>query len=89
MFDEAKNSDWLLTEDWNRYDMKESVWKSPVTNEDALKFAQNLYTSALNPYFIFKKIVSIRNVNDIKFMVKAGKKVIAHFVDFKKSNDRS
>jgi radical SAM superfamily enzyme YgiQ (UPF0313 family) len=84
LFDEARNNGWLLTEDWNRYDMKESVWRSPVTNEDVLKFAQDLYTSALNPFFIFKKIVSIRNIDDIKFIFKAGKKVASHFMDFKK-----
>lgn len=89
MFEEAKKNGWLITEDWDRYDMKESVWKSPVGSDDVLKLTQGLYTSALNPAFIARKIISIRNTDDLKFMFRAGKKVIAHFIDFKKSNDRS
>jgi len=54
-----------------------------------LKLTQGLYTSALNPAFIARKIISIRNTDDLKFMFRAGKKVMAHFIDFKKSNDRS
>ncbi|MHB1644985.1 MAG: B12-binding domain-containing radical SAM protein [Candidatus Acididesulfobacter diazotrophicus] len=83
MFEEAKKNDWLLTEDWDRYDMKESVWKSPISNDDVLKFTQSLYTSALNPAFVIRKVFSIRNISDIKFLFKAGKKLMAHFTDFK------
>ena len=87
LFDEAKKEGWLLTEDWDRYDMKESVWKSPVGNDDVLKFTQGLYTSALNPSFIVKKILSIRNIDDIKFIFRAGKKVMGHFMDFDKKTE--
>lgn len=83
MFEEARQNGWLLTEDWDRYDMKESVWKSPVSNDDILKFTQSLYTSALNPAFVVRKVFSVRNISDIKFLFKAGKKLMAHFTDFK------
>lgn len=83
LFDEAKKSGWLLTEDWDRYDMKESVWKSPIDNNDVLRFTQGLYTSALNPAFIARKVIAMRNLDDLKFMFKAGKKVMAHLMDFK------
>ena len=84
LFDEAKKEGWLLTEDWDRYDMKESVWKSPVGNDDVLKFTQGLYTAALNPTFIAKKIISVRNIDDLRFLFRAGNKVAAHFMDFGK-----
>ena len=84
LFVEARKEGWLLTEDWDRYDMKESVWKSPVDNNDVLKFTQGLYSAALNPAFIARKVISIRNAADLKFMLRAGKKVAAHFMDFGK-----
>ena len=83
LFHEAKENDWLITEDWDDYDMKQSVWKSPVTNEDVLEFTRGLYKAALNPAFILRKMVSIRSIDDIRFLFRAGAKVFAHMADFK------
>ena len=82
MFEEARQNGWLLTEDWNRYDMKESVWKSPMDNKDVMQFTQGLYKAALNPIFIGRKILSIRGLDDLKFYLRAAKKVFAHITDF-------
>jgi len=83
LFKEAKENDWLITEDWDDYDMKQSVWKSPVSNEDVLEFTRGLYKAALNPTFILRKMVSIRSIDDIRFLFRAGAKVFAHMADFK------
>lgn len=84
MFKEAKEKGWLTTLDWDKYDMKQSVWKSPVNNEDVLKFTQGLYKAALNPIFIARKIISIRSIDDIKFLARAAKKLLGHLADFSK-----
>jgi radical SAM superfamily enzyme YgiQ (UPF0313 family) len=88
MFEEAKQNDWLVTENWDDYDMKQSVWKSPITNEDVLEFTQGLYRAALSPSFIARKVFSIRNIDDIKFLARATLKVFAHIADFKNNNDK-
>ena len=82
MFEEAKKNGWLLTEDWDRYDMRESVWKSPVTGEDVKKLTRGLYKAALNPRFIVRKLFSIRNIDDIRFLWMAGRKLMGHLTDF-------
>lgn len=87
MFDEAKKNDWLITEDWDDYDMKQSVWKSPVTNEDVLEFTRGLYKAALRPAFIMRKVHSIRSIDDLRFLVRAMRKVFAHMADFKVSSE--
>ncbi len=87
MFYEAREKGWLLTEDWDRYDMKESVWKSPVDNDDVLRYTQGLYKAALNPAYIFKKLISVQNINDIKFLFRAGKKFLGHIMDFRQKNE--
>ena len=84
MFKEAKERGWLTTLDWDKYDMKQSVWKSPVDNDDVLKFTQGLYKAALNPIFIARKIISIRSIDDIKFLARAAKKLLGHLADFSK-----
>ncbi|MBE9528143.1 MAG: B12-binding domain-containing radical SAM protein [Proteobacteria bacterium] len=83
MFDEARENGWLVTEDWDRYDMRESVWKSPVGTEEVRVLTQGLYKAALTPRFIARKLFSIRDIDDIKFLWKAGTKVLGHLSDFK------
>jgi len=83
MFEEARENGWLLTEDWDRYDMRESVWKSPVSNEDVMRYTQDLYKAALSPRFILRKIISIRKLDDLKFFIRAGMKLIGHLMDFR------
>ena len=89
LFEEARENDWLLTEDWDDYDMRRSVWKSPVSNDDVLQFTRDLYKAALTPAFIARKMKSIRSVDDIKYMVRAGAKVFAHISDFKGAKGKS
>ena len=72
-----------MTENWEDYDMKQSVWKSPVSNEDVLRFTQGLYKAALSPAFIARKLISIRSIDDFTFLARAGVKVFAHLADFK------
>jgi len=85
LFDEAKSNGWLLTEDWSRYDMRESVWKSPVTDEDVMKMVQDMYKTAMSPRFVFRKLMSVRSIDDLKFIARAGKKVLSHIYDFYKT----
>lgn len=85
LFTEARANGWLTTEDWDDYDMKRSVWKSPVDNADVLRFTQELYKAALSPAFILRKILSIRNVDDVRFLTRAGRKLLAHLTDFGRS----
>ncbi len=83
MFDEARREGWLLTEDWDDYDMKRSVWKSPVSSEDVMQFTQELYKAALSPRFILRKLASVRSLDDLAFLARAGRKVFAHIADFR------
>jgi anaerobic magnesium-protoporphyrin IX monomethyl ester cyclase len=84
MFKEAKENGWLLTEDWDRYDMRESVWKSEVGTEDVKLFSQELYKAALTPSFIFRKVIGIRSLDDFMFLFRTGLKVLGHLKDFAK-----
>lgn len=83
LFDMSVQKGWITTEDWDNYDMKQSVWKSPVNNEDVLEFTQGLYKAALSPTFVVRKALSIRNIDDIKFIARSGIKLLSHISDFK------
>ena len=84
LFYECKENGWLLTEDWERYDMRESVMKCGISNEQALDHVRDLYKAFMSPQYIARKMMSIRSVDDAKFLAVAGKKLVGHLVDFKK-----
>jgi len=82
LFDECLKNDFLKTQDCERFDMKESVIKTE-TDEDFIKSAvQNMYRNAFNLEFIFRRILSIRNIKDIIFFFKAIKFIFGHIIDF-------
>ena len=82
MFKEAKKNGWLLTEAWERYDMRESVWKSEVGSDEVKAFTQELYKAALHPKFVLRKLTKARSFDDFRFLVRAGMKVLGHLKDF-------
>ena len=84
LFDECKKKNQLRTLDWDRYDMQESVMKTPLTDADIKQFTQGLYKSFITPGFIFRTITSVRNFDDITFILRATKSVLGHLTDFRK-----
>jgi radical SAM superfamily enzyme YgiQ (UPF0313 family) len=85
LFQECKVNGWLNTEDWDRYDMKEPVMKVPMSDKEALNLVQEIYRIGLNPEFLFNRFLSIRDLEDIKYFTRVGKKLIGHILDFKNS----
>ncbi len=84
LFAEAKKEGWLTTLDWDEYDMRQSVWKSPISNDDVLQFKNELYKAALSPAFLIRKVLSIRSLDDIAFFYRAAGKLIGHLVNTRK-----
>ena len=82
LFHTAQQNGWLLTEDWERYDMRSTVWKSPISGMEVQKQAQDLYKLALSPKFLFRKTMSIRSFDDLKYFMRIGVKFAGHLFDF-------
>lgn len=80
----CKKNDLLNFNNYDRFDQREQVMKSKLTTEDVKELTQGLYKSFMTPKFIVKKIFNIRNLNDIKFLWRAGFKVWGHLTDFEK-----
>lgn len=82
LFEECKRNGWLLTEDWERYDMREVVVTSPISNEDIKELTQMFYKSFASPQYFMRRILSVRGIDDLRFLWRAGKKLIGHLTDF-------
>ncbi|MHB8480510.1 MAG: hypothetical protein ACYDA5_08890, partial [Vulcanimicrobiaceae bacterium] len=78
----AVNNDWLLTKDWDEYDMRRPILKSPLTPEDTLALTQDLYRSFISPQFLWNKLRAIRSLDDVKFIGRGVQYVWGHLLDF-------
>ena len=83
LYQECRDKNWLLTDDWADFDMKNPVMKTPFSGEDLMKLVQGMYSIAFDPLFLTRKIISIRDWSDVQFFLRAGKKVFGHIRDFK------
>lgn len=86
LFAECQRKDWLKTLDWDRYDMREPIMKSPISDKEIMKLTQKIYTSFLTPKYLLKKLFSIRSTDDINYYIlRGGKYIWGHLKDFAKS----
>ncbi len=82
LYRECRENNWLLTEDWPDYDMKRPVMKTPFPEEELMKLVRGMYSIAYDPVFLARKVLSIRDWSDIRYFLRAGKKVFGHLRDF-------
>lgn len=82
LFRRCKENGWLLTEDWDDFDMRKPIMKSPISHDQILSLTQGIYRSAMTPEFILRELMSIRNVDDIKYYWRAGRQFFGHLFDF-------
>lgn len=84
----CKENNLLRFNDYSRFDQREQIMKSPLTTEDVQELVQGLYKSFITPKFILKKIISVRTMDDVKFIWRAGWKVIGHLTDFSSKKNK-
>ena len=80
-------NDLLLTKDYAHYDQREMVMKSQISSQEAKTLVQGLYKAFASPQFIWRKLVSIRNLDDIKYIFMAGWKWLGKMIDFSKKKE--
>ena len=82
LYEECKENGWLLTENYEDFDQRMPVMKTPVGSERIKEAVQAVYKVAFNPEFIWHRIAGIRSVDDVKFIFRAAGKVFGHLADF-------
>jgi len=85
LFAECDKKSWLKTKDWDRYDMREPIMKSPIPDKELLGLTQKIYTSFLTPKYLFRKLASFRSIDDVNYYVVRGSRYLwGHLKDFAK-----
>lgn len=89
LFEECRSENLLTTLQWSEYDMKKPVMKIKFSQDKLMQLIQQMYAVSYHPKFLLKKIITLRDFDDILYFAKAGKKVFGHLRDFAYSKIRS
>lgn len=82
LFKECDEKGWLRTKDWDRYDMREPIMQTSMSDEEIFRLTRGIYKSFLTPRFLLRKLRGIRSWRDVVFYVRAGARVLGHLFDF-------
>ncbi len=88
LYKECKENGWLLTENYEDFDQRMPVMKTPMGSEKIKEAVQSVYKVAFNPEFLFRRVIGIRSWEDIKFFGRAAKQVMGHLTDFGKNKEQ-
>jgi anaerobic magnesium-protoporphyrin IX monomethyl ester cyclase len=83
LYKEADRNDWLLSRDWDDYDMRQPILKSALSRQETMALTQELYRSFLSPQFIWNKLAGIRSWEDLAFIGRSAQYVWGHLTDFR------
>ena len=84
LFRELKANDGLHTLDWDEYDMRRAITKTPLASEAEIKCAiQSVYRGFLQPRALWHRLTSTRTLFDFGFYYRGVRSLIGHLLDFK------
>ena len=55
----------------------------PFEEDKIMNLVQGMYKVSYQPEFILRKLFSLRDADDLRYWLRAGKKVFGHIIDFK------
>lgn len=84
IFKELKAADQLNTLDWDEYDMRRAITKTPYASESEIKCAiQSVYRGFLQPRALLRRFTSARSLFDFGFYYRGFRSLIGHLIDFR------
>ncbi|MEI6632131.1 MAG: B12-binding domain-containing radical SAM protein, partial [bacterium] len=89
LFKECQERGLLNTLDWDAYDMKQPVMRTSIPDEKVMGLVKSMYSVSFQPEFIFRKLLSVKDIYDLKYYLRALKKVSGHILDFRHKEEGS
>jgi len=84
LFDYCKKNKLLTTTNWDHYDMRQPVMKTNIPEIELLGAVRELYSkSILNPKFILKTILMLKNWDGVKYVAFQGFKFFGKLWEFR------
>ncbi len=88
LYKQCKDNGWLLTDDYDKFDMRQAVMKTPFPVKKIYELEQDLYSAFMTPQYIGRKILGIRSLHDFKYLFYMGWKLIGHLLDFDPNQEK-
>lgn len=82
LFQQCKENGWLLTENWEDYDMRRPVMKTPMKMTDIMEIIEKFYGAAYSPEFVARRVMKIKTREDLKYLFFGLKKVRGYRKNF-------
>ena len=84
LFNELKEKGGLTTLDWDEYDMRRQIIKTPLVPEPEIKAAiREVYKGFLQPSALLHRFATTRNLFDFGFYWRGIKSLAGHLADFR------
>ena len=84
LFKELAAADGLTTLDWDEYDMRRAITKTPLVTEDEIKCAiREVYRGFLQPAALWRRLTSTRTLFDFSFYYRGIRSLLGHLLDFR------
>ena len=85
LFRELELSDGLTTLDWDEYDMRRQIMKTPLVSEEEIKCAvRDVYRGFFQPEALLRRLCSTRTLFDFGFYYRGIRSLLGHLLDFRK-----
>jgi len=84
LFKECASGNLLETLDWDEYDMKRPVMRTAFAPDKVMQLVRAMYSITFDPEFLLRKLLSLRDINDLCYYLRAAGKVIGHIFDFRR-----
>lgn len=82
LFEYCKENQLLKSEDWNDYDMTKAIMKVNFDEKKLFELRNKVYNLAFHPKFIFNRLKDVRDINDLKYYFRIGRKIYNRFGEF-------
>ncbi|AFR71841.1 Fe-S-oxidoreductase [Brachyspira pilosicoli B2904] len=79
IFNYCKENNYINTDNWFEYDMRSSVLKLEV--DDIFQYVEYFYNLSFNPMYVLHKILSIRDIYDIKHHINSFRNVVSSYIN--------
>jgi radical SAM superfamily enzyme YgiQ (UPF0313 family) len=81
LFEECKEKGILKSYDWDRFDMKEPIVDMQMDKGRIAELIRSTYRIALDPEFIYRKVISIRDMDDMRYFCRAAKRAVSRLLN--------
>lgn len=84
LFKECEENGWLKTKDWDRYDMREPIMRTEMSEQETVKATARLFSVSIwNPQFILRTLSMLTSLDGWKYFCLQVLKYFAKLWEFK------